>query len=333
MKAEHTNLVNQNRVKLQDVIPLKAPLALFVDICNICNFKCKFCAMHSSGYNLKFKKQLMEFELFKSIIDDLNINKIKLKALRLYTNGEPLLHPDIIKFIRYAKNSNVSDFIEITTNGSRLNSQINEKLADSGIDRIRISVEAIDEKGYEKIAGISIDFDKFRENILDLYKRSRGKCEIYIKIVDAAVETKEKQELFYKLFEDRCDKIFIENIVPIWVGWDEINNRFDISEKGSQGQEKNMCKICTLPFYSCVINPDGSIVPCCADWERKLILGNVVDKSFIQIWNGKKMSDFWISMLENKRQYIEPCNRCEYMKYCSIDNIDEYADDILKILK
>lgn len=330
MKAEHTNLINKDRVNLHEVIPLNAPLALFIDICNLCNFRCSFCAMHSSGYKLEFKKQLMERKVFESIIDNLHNNNIKLKALRLYTNGEPFLHPDIIKFIQYAKKMNICDLIEITTNGSKLNPKLNEKLVNNGIDRIRISIEAIDEKGYQEIAGVSIDFEKFRDNILDLYQRSRGKCEIYIKIVDAAVETGEKKELFYKLFEDRCDKIFIENIVPIWTGWHEINDRFDIGQKGSQGQEKNKCTICTLPFYSCVINPDGTVVPCCADWERKLILGNVMDSPFIEIWNSKMMKEFWISLLEGKKQHIEPCNKCEYIKYCSVDNIDLYAKQILE---
>ena len=239
MKAEHTNLVNKNRVNLQDVIPLKAPLTLFIDPCNACNFNCKFCAMQTSDRNLKFKKQLMDFELFKSIIDDLKSNNIKLKMLRLAANGEPLLHPQFSEFVRYAKQAEVSDYIETITNGSKLNPALNEKLVNSGIDRIRISVEAIDEEGYQEISGISINFDEFRENILDLYKRSEGKCEVYIKTVDAAVETEEKEKLFYKLFQDRCDKIFIDSIVPVWSDFDEINQRFNMEKNGGGGYMVN----------------------------------------------------------------------------------------------
>lgn len=331
MKAEHTNLVNKNRVNLQDVIPLKAPLTLFIDPCNACNFNCKFCAMQTSDRNLKFKKQLMDFELFKSIIDDLKSNNIKLKMLRLAANGEPLLHPQFSEFVRYAKQAEVSDYIETITNGSKLNPELNEKLVNSGIDRIRISVEAVDKEGYERIAGVSINFDEFIENILDLYKRSEGKCEVYIKTVDVAVETKEKQELFYKLFQDRCDKIFIDSIVPVWSDFDEINQRFNMEKNGGvHGQQLKKVVVCPFPFYSCVVNPNGDITLCCSDWERKAIIGNINDKTLLEIWNGEEMRKFWISLLEGKRFEITPCDKCLYPNYNCTDYIDPYANDILK---
>lgn len=332
MKAKHTNLVNKNRVKLQDVIPLKAPLTLFIDPCNACNFRCDFCAIQTSGRNLKFKKQFMDFELFKSTIDNLKSNNIKLKMLRLAANGEPLLHPQFSELVKYAKQAEISDYIETVTNGSRLYPELNKKLVNSGIDRIRISVEAIDEEGYEKISGVSIDFEKFRENILDLYKRSRGKCEIYIKTVDAAVETKEKQELFYNLFEDRCDKIFIDSVVPLWSDFGEINDRFDIKTNGLHGQQLERITVCPFPFYSCIINPDGDVTACCSDWERKFIIGNLNEQSFCEIWNGEKMKKFWISILEGNRFKMPPCDKCLYPNYNCTDYIDPYAEEILKNL-
>lgn len=331
MKAEHTNLVNKNRIKLQDVIPLKAPLTLFIDPCNGCNFSCNFCAIQTSDRNLKFKKQLMDFELFKSIIDNLKSNNIKLKMLRLACNGEPLLHPQFPEITKYAKQAEISDYIETVTNGSKLNPELNENLVNSGIDRIRISVEAIDKEGYERIAGVSIDFDKFRENILDLYKRSQGKCEVYIKIVDVAVETEEKQNLFYKLFQDRCNKIFIDSVVPVWSDFDEINQRFDMGKNsGVHGQQLKEVVVCPFPFYSCVINPDGDVTMCCSDWERKLVIGNLKKQSLLEIWNSEKMKNFWISLLEGNRFKIPPCDKCLYPNYNCTDYIDPYANEILK---
>lgn len=330
MKAERTNLINQNRVNLQDVIHLKAPLTLCIDPCNICNFNCKFCAIQTSDRNLKFKKQLMDFEFFKSIIDDFKSNKVHLKMIRISANGEPLLHPKFTEFVKYTKKAGISDYIETITNGSKLNPELNEKLVNSGIDRIRISVEAIDEEGYEKIAGVTIDFKKFIDNILDLYKRSRGKCEIYIKTVDAAVATKEKQELFYELFEDKCDKIFIDSIIPLWSDFDEINSRFNIKKNGLHGQQLEQIRVCPFPFYQCIINPDGDVTVCCSDWERTVIVGNLNKQSFLEIWNGERLRNFWIALLEGKRFEMSPCDTCLHPNYNCTDYIDPYAKDILK---
>ena len=67
MNAEKKNLVNEHRSKLEDVLPLRTPYSLFIDPCNLCNFKCKFCAMQTTDEELDFKKQLMSMELLSLI--------------------------------------------------------------------------------------------------------------------------------------------------------------------------------------------------------------------------------------------------------------------------
>lgn len=39
MSVEYTNIVNRQRTKLETLY------SLFIDVCNACNFKCKFCAI------------------------------------------------------------------------------------------------------------------------------------------------------------------------------------------------------------------------------------------------------------------------------------------------
>ena len=39
------NIVATERHALQDVIPLRTPYTLAIDPCDLCNFRCKFCAM------------------------------------------------------------------------------------------------------------------------------------------------------------------------------------------------------------------------------------------------------------------------------------------------
>lgn len=218
MSAIRKNIVCEKRNKLEDVIPLNGPYTVAIDPSNLCNFS----AIQYKEEKLNFKKQFMSFELFKKIIDDLKAFPEKLKVLRINGQGEPLLNPDICDMIRYAKESHVADYIETITNGSRLNPSLNRKLIDSGIDRIRISVEALDREGYQKIAGVEMDFEEFLANIEDLHDIS-GQCEIYCKIVDVAVPTEELKNKFFELFGKICDRIFIDNVVPLWSDFDELN--------------------------------------------------------------------------------------------------------------
>ena len=83
MKAINKNIVKQNREKLEDVLPLKMPFSIALDPCNLCNFKCGFCAVQSTQEQLPFRKQFMQLHLYKKIIDDMKEFNGKLSVLRL----------------------------------------------------------------------------------------------------------------------------------------------------------------------------------------------------------------------------------------------------------
>lgn len=332
MNAKRKNIISTKRHRLEDVLPLEFPYSLMLDPCNLCNFKCKFCALQSSEEKQSFHKQFMEWELFKKIIDDISRFPVRLKVLRVSGQGEPFLNPNFIEMISYAKEKQVADFIETVTNGSKLCPEFNAKLVGSGIDRIRISIESVSEEGYRNIAGCKINFNKFIENIKDLHDKSNGKCEIYIKIVDAAVDTEEKRELFYDIFGNICDRIWIDQVIPLWSDFDEINNSFCIQEKGVHGQALQAVKVCPFSFYNLLINPDGDVTVCCADWKRKLVLGNLNIQTFDEIWNGELLRNFWIDMLKGDKNKYEMCSKCLLPMYDCNDNIDEFAEVILERL-
>lgn len=318
-------IINKDRHKLQEVIPLNTPYTIFIDPSNLCNFKCEFCAAHSIDSNL-IDKKCMSIELFKKIINDLCEFKQKIKILRITGQGEPLINKYLPEMIRYAKKKDVADFIEIITNGSLFCEENIDEIIDSGVDRIRISVEGINKSSYEEVIGRKFDFDNFVKNIELLYKHKKS-CEIYIKTVDVSVKTEADQNKFYNLFQDKCDKIFIEKITPLWAEFDELNISTD---KGVHGEEAKDIKVCPYIFYSFFVNTNGQVTCCCADWKRRYIIGDVNNESLLEIWNGNKLRSFWKDMLfGNKDKYLM-CKKCTKPNYDCKDNIDDYANDILK---
>lgn len=329
MKAAKENIIKKERHKLEEVLPLSFPYSMVIDPCNLCNFQCQFCAIQKSEERQRYKKQFMEMALFEKIINNLSELNNRLKVLRLSGNGEPFLNTEIIKMISYAKEKHVADFIETVTNGSKLNPRFNTELVNSGIDRIRISIEAVTEDGYAEIAAYKINLEEFVANIKDLYYKSGDNCEIYIKTVDAAVDTEEKKRLFYDMFGDICDKIWIDSVIPLWSDYKEINQCFDIQKVGLHGQELKTVKVCPYPFYHIIVNPDGEVTACCADWKRKLVLGNLSSQRFEEIWDGEVLREFWIEMLKGNKNKYEMCAKCVLPMYDCNDNIDDYAEQIL----
>ena len=334
MKAKVSNIVNTNRHELYTVLPLKTPYSLFVDVCNACNFKCKFCAIQYANKKLPFRKMCMDYDLFRKVIDDLRKFAEPLKMLRLAANGEPLLNKRLPEMIEYARGG-VTQWIEFVSNASLLTPELNRKLVSAGLDRIRISIEGIGEEQYYEMSGVKIDWNKFVANIKDLYEH-KGNCEIYIKTVDAAVDTEEKREKFFSTFGDICDKISIEHVIPIWTGYDEIYQDFDIeTAEGLHGHAVKELDVCPFPFYSFVINPDGEVTVCCNDWERKISMGNVTSESVYDIWNGEKYHNFLLGMLEKGRKENHPvgCAKCQYPCFDAVDDLDSYREIVLERFK
>lgn len=330
MKAERNSIVNTNRVALQTVLPLETPFSLFIDVCNACNFKCRFCAIQTEQVT-SFKKQSMSWELFKKIIDDLTDFPSPLKMLRLAANGEPLINKDLPRMIAYAKNKKITEHIEIVTNASLLTPEMSDGLIDAGLDRIRISIEAPDAEGYEAMCGYKIDWKEFLNNITYFYEH-RKQCEVYIKTVDAAIKNEEQRKLFYEEFENICDKIFIEHVIPIWTDYKKIYDNFEIEKgEGLHGHQIRDVNICPFPFYSFVINPDGEVTVCCNDWKRGISVGNVLKEKVKDIWGGEKYRSFLTGMLRKGRvKNHTTCATCEYPMFDSVDNLDPFRDMLVK---
>lgn len=329
MKAEIKPRINlENRTRLEEVIPLSTPMVLFVDPASTCNFRCKFCP---TG-NPKLIKEtgrwqgLMDFSLYKKIIDDLKEFDMPLKVLRLYKEGEPLLNNRFADMVRYAKESGVVPYIDTTTNGYLLEPERIKPILDAGLDRINISIDGMSDKQFLDFTGVKVDFKKYVEGIRNLYEM-KGNCEICVKIAGDFL-TEEEKTLFYDTFGDYSDRIFIENVAPCWPEFD-VKDSLDVDmAKGIYDQPINEVNTCPYIFYSMSVNSDGSVSLCFLDWARKLLIGDVRKQSLKEIWEGEALFQYQIDNLRGKRKENPVCGQCGQLSHCLPDNIDPYVEAI-----
>lgn len=313
------------RTNLGDVIPLDTPFTVFIDASSACNFRCEFCFNRDKN-NIGENKRIMKFDLYKKIINDLSIFSKKIKCIRLYKEGEPLINRHLPDMIRYAKGKKVAEKIEFTTNGSLLNPEKNKELIDAGLDRIVISVEAISSEKYKQISKVNMDFEKYVNNIEHFYK-NKNQCKVCIKSTDVGVRGEEDK--FYKIFGNISDEIFIENITPIWPNLD-ISHVKEKCNMGLYGQELRQVNVCPYIFYSLTVNSDGTVSACFVDWEHKIIVGDVNEQSFYDIWNGEKLKELRIIHLKKMKKYHEVCSKCGQLSFGASDNLDKYSEKLLK---
>ena len=320
----------ENRTKLETVIPLKTPFIINIDPSDKCNFQCKFCPTgdrelmkKTNGRNHGF----LDFELFKKIIDDLNEFPDNVKVIRLYKDGEPLLNPHFADMIKYAKNSPKVDRVDTTTNAALLTHDLSLKIIDAGIDRINISIEGMTSEQYMEFSRAKVDFQKLVYEITYLYE-NRKQCEIIIKINGDTITETQKQE-FLDTFGNIADGVFIESIMDCWPTFEY--EKVEVNEtRGIYGQKIKEVSVCPYVFYSFAINSDGTYSLCFLDWHRKLTFANAKDISVKDAWLSDKMNGYRKLFLEGNRKSHCICKDCGQMKQGAPDNIDKFADELLK---
>lgn len=324
----------ENRTKLETVIPLSVPFIINVDPSDKCNFQCKFCP---TGDRKLMKNTpgraygIMDFELYKKIINDICEFERPIKVLRLYKDGEPLLHPRFAEMVKYAKEKKCSERIDTTTNASLLNPKRNLEIIGAGLNRINISIEGVNEKQYLEFSNYKIDFGKFVGNIRHFYE-NRKNCEMIIKINGDTISEDDRKK-FYGIFGDIADGVYIEHVMSCWPEFElkgiEVNQ-----ELGIYGQPIKEVQVCPYVFYSFSINSDGSASACFLDWSRKLIIGDVKRESVKDIWNGEKLLNYQKMFLKKKRKEHPICGNCGQMSHGLPDDIDSYAEELLnKLMK
>lgn len=293
MESKFKSSVEVNRIELHHAIPLSSPLVLYIELSGYCNFKCKFCPHHTSPEDLI--KDNMTLELFKKILCDMLILK-PIKVIRYIGTGEPLLNKNFLEMIKLAKEAGVAERYELTTNGVLLSQKKYREGITKYLDRIIISIEGLSDDSYLEITGSKVNFADLVDGIRQLYQNKR-KCNIYIKIHNNAIKDEEDLKRFHKTFEGICDQLFVENLVNLWP---ETTSNLGLDAGFRFGGATTPQKVCTQIFKSMMINANGEVVPCCVDFKRINLIGNVNNESLSAIWNGKIENEIRIKHLSGK---------------------------------
>jgi len=306
--TNHRKLVK--RSILADVLPLDTPYVVHIDVASACNFKCKFC-FHSLAKDtldeIGFSPGFMSLELFKLTVDKIKDFSSKLSRLCLIRHGEALLNKALPDMIYYAKTSDVAQKINISTNGSLLTPEINKKLIESGLDEMLVSVEALSNEKYREICDADIDFYKMVGNIEHYYKNKRDSA-LFVKIVDYSLDEGD-EERFHDIFDNICDKASVEYITPCFSGVDysTIKENYNTNIMGDDFVDVS---VCPQPFFQMHIFPNGNISVCNADYNEKLVFGNVKHDSLVDIWKGNELNTFRVMQLKGERKNHSYCHFC-----------------------
>lgn len=327
--APYSQLRNFTRPSLASSLPLPLPYGMFIEPTNQCNFKCRFCPESFADYNeIVGGRAHMEFSFYEEIVRQIKAIG-RLKVLRFYMLGEPLLHPDLVRMIKLAVDEGIADRTELTTNATALTAEKSRQLLDSGLDYLRVSIYAANQARNEQVTQSKIPITRIFENVKTFRHlrdtASKTKPFLYVKMIDSCSE--EENEAFLAMYRGIADECVLEKPMN-WNGYD---NR-DLLESAYQGEDEKRAlhnaelfpfrkQVCPFPFYTMVINANGDVTACCVDWNKKTCVGNLKQASLAEIWHGSALRNFRRMHLENRRHENESCRHCTYL-FTSPDILD-----------
>ncbi len=325
MEVKLTSQVGQNRLLLHEAVPLETPLVIYVEPSGFCNLKCGFCPHGTASSGLK--KAMMPVDLFCKMIDEIEKFPKKIKMMRVCGNGEPLINPCLVDMLSYASLKMVAEKTELITNAVLLTPELIEQLP-RHLTRIVCSIEGLSDDEYLRICGTRVDFSALIRNIDALYT-TRGDCILHVKINHEAVTSSEKEARFFALFKDKCDEMFIEKIVPMWP---QMETTFSVNEFRWGDEAITPRRVCAQIFKGVQVQADGEVVPCCVDWSRVNVIGNLYESSLPEIWRSKSLRKLQLAHLSGEKGSLDPCKGCCMNDYCEVDNLDDYADECIRRL-
>ena len=135
---------------------------LRISVTDRCNFRCRYCMPRERfGEDHTFlpRRAYLSFEDIEKVV--IACRPLGLEKVRI-TGGEPLLRPDLHDLISRISSTGVE--VALTTNASLLSGQA-PRLADAGLDRVTVSLDALDPKIHSQMTDSSIPVEVVLEGI------------------------------------------------------------------------------------------------------------------------------------------------------------------------
>lgn len=230
------------------------PRTLNVELNNVCNHKCSFCAyplMERDTGNID--RERLEYWLRDAY-------RLGARELGLHSGAEPFASKQLEHFVAYAKRLGY-EYVYISTNGSLATPERMRKVIDAGIDSIKFSINAGDRETYKRVHGRD-DFDRVIEHLrfARSYRLESARPYLAISFVVTS-DSSPTVDALRQLTTDLVDEFIVLQ---------ELNLSGQLPSHGERAWKKD--QVCPIPFNKLHISWEGFLRVCCNDYENLLAL-------------------------------------------------------------
>jgi len=238
----------------------------------------------------------MDFTLFTNIIDQVK-SFVEVVDLDLY--GEFTFNPKWKDMISYAHSAGL--FTVLNTNATLLNDEVIDDLVSSGLDFLNISFDGASREVYEKVRK-GADYEKTLSNINNFLAKNRN-----IYSVIQMIRTTETLDETGK-FRETWEKSGVDAVrIKEYMAFDPEKSHLDPDKDKKVAAKPAPC---LFLWKNLVVCWDGTVVPCCVDYDKIYILGDANTEKIRDIWNRKPMQSIRKKHADGKFREVKLCAKC-----------------------
>lgn len=305
---EQNRLLAEHEYNIRTVVLKSKPEIFAIESTNFCNIKCVMCPRGEPDI-MRRPLGHMSNEVLQRVIDQAEYFAA---PAWLHWFGEPLMNPMLFEQIEIAKQKIHN--LGISTNATLLNEANQQRILESNLDSIIIAIDGDSKSVYERVRkSARFTFDEVCANTEGFLARRnaaglhRPRVTLSIIVMD---ETAGDLQNFKRHWEQHgADEILFKPFVN-WGG--QKSETFDNLEIVSQRAKLSSPRAhpCKFMWESLLVTWDGRVVPCCYDFDAKLVLGDLKTQTMDEIWNGP-------AYVELRKAELEGRNRSELCRNCS----------------
>jgi radical SAM protein with 4Fe4S-binding SPASM domain len=282
------------------------PVYVVVESTSICNLKCIMCPYPNMGR----KNEHMAMTVYEKIVTE-GAGFIEFMWLHLF--GEPLINKSIYRMIDMAEKAGIRT--GISTNATLMDEKAASAILDSRLSLLILCLDGATKETFEKIR-VGARFERVVANIArfsEIKRKRQSDLRVVLQMIDMTANDSEKQ-LFYSTWRNKGFDSVVCKDFHVWANQDESLIQIE------QLQPRTSSGLCYEPWIGFTILADGTVVPCCNDYDGKLVLGDLKSQSLREIWNGEAMRNLRRRFLKETPDLVGTiCQDCPYVTATPVD--------------
>jgi MoaA/NifB/PqqE/SkfB family radical SAM enzyme len=184
------------------------PSSVELLVSSCCNLRCVMCNVwRRAERNRSIASEELAISEYRNLLDELSFLGTKSVCI---SGGEPLLKKGVFSIIKKAREKGL--FVELITNGTLITSEIAQRLIESGVDLVTVSIDAPRAQVHDQTRGVKGSWEKSTRGLRTLYNlRKRAGLQ------------KPRLAIDYVVTKVNCSLIPEMIDLKPWLGFDEIH--------------------------------------------------------------------------------------------------------------